>query len=349
MYIYENEWKSYKISDLFLLETENNISDSQSLIDGDYPIVSAKKNKNGVDRFVCTEKLNDKHAITWNKQGDGGAGLSFYQPTIFANKSTVFVLRPKIELNKYHMLFIVSLLNKYHGIFNHGYGLTQARFYELTIELPSSNDKNPDWDFIEQYMQQLESKKLKEYEEKLIEKLNKLNFKRIEPLDEKDWEEFSISGEIFEKIQRGKRLTKKNFIDGNMPYISSTSFNNGISAFVGNTKKVRIYEDCLTLANSGSVGSTFYHPYSFVASDHVTHLKNHLFNRHIYLFIATMVKRLGEKYNFNREINDERIERETIILPITDRGNPDYEYMEQYMINLEIEQLTKYLNYIKHQ
>ena len=61
-----------------------------------------------------------------------------------------------------------------------------------------------------------------------------------------------------------------------------------------------------------------------------------------------MTKRLSEKYNFNREINDQRLKRETIILPVEDEGNPDYEYMEQYMINIEIQFLEKYLNYIKN-
>ena len=70
----------------------------------------------------------------------------------------------------------------------------------------------------------------------------------------------------------------------------------------------------MTLANSGSVGSTFYHTYSFVASDHVTELKRGELDRYAYLFLATLLGRLSEKYSFNREINDERIKRERVIL-----------------------------------
>ena len=43
-------------------------------------------------------------------------------------------------------------------------------------------------------------------------------------------------------------------------------------------KNVRIFSNCLSLANSGSVGSTFYQPFKFVASDHVTKLENKNFN-----------------------------------------------------------------------
>ena len=134
-------------------------------------------------------------------------------------------------------------------------------------------------------------------------------------------------------------------ITGSIPFISSSGSGNGVDSFIGNTENVRIFNDCLTLANSGSVGSTFYNPYTFVASDHVTHLKNPCFNKYVYLFLATVVKRLGVNYNFNREINDERLKNETILLPVNNDGEPDYEFMDAYMRNIEYEQLKKYLDY----
>ncbi|WP_303288246.1 N-6 DNA methylase [Marinobacter sp. SS8-8] len=167
----------------------------------------------------------------------------------------------------------------------------------------------------------------------------------IEDLVEKDWEEFFLKS-IFKEVQRGKRLKKDNQVPGKMPYISSTSLNNGVDNFIGNNTGVRIFSDCLTVANSGSVGSSFYHPYSFVASDHVTHLANNEFSKYIYLFIAALTNRLSEKYNFNREINDKRISREKIMLPVTEEGEPDFEYMEQYMKNLVARKRIQYNTFL---
>ena len=164
-------------------------------------------------------------------------------------------------------------------------------------------------------------------------------------LTNREWKEFSLT-EVFTEIQRGKRLKKDDHIHGNMPYISSTASNNGIDGFVGNKIRVRIFENCLTLANSGSVGSTFYQPFNVVASDHVTKLENENFNKHIYLFLATMVSRLNEKYSFNREINDQRIKKEKILLPINSKGKPDFAFMESYMKLKEIELLEKYENLV---
>jgi len=75
---------------------------------------------------------------------------------------------------------------------------------------------------------------------------------------------FSFLTDIFETIKRGKRLKKSDHISGNIPYISSTKMNNGCDGFLGNQKGVRKFRNCLTIANSGSVGSVFYHDYQFI-------------------------------------------------------------------------------------
>jgi hypothetical protein len=160
-------------------------------------------------------------------------------------------------------------------------------------------------------------------------------------LTNKKWKDFSIM-EVFESIQRGKRLKKDDHIFGTTPYASSTAFNNGIDAFIGNTNNVRVFENCLTIANSGSVGSTFYQPFKVIASDHITKLENKNFNKYIYLFLANSVSRLCEKYSFNREINDQRIKKEKILLPINSEGKPDYVFMESYMKEKETELLKQY-------
>ncbi len=161
-------------------------------------------------------------------------------------------------------------------------------------------------------------------------------------MSEKVWGEFYVK-DVFAAIQRGKRLKKDDHIIGNMPYASSSSINNGIDNFVGNKNSVRVFSNCLTIANSGSVGSSFYQPYNFVASDHVTKLENKDFNQYVYLFIATITSRLSEKYSFNREINDNRVKKEKIMLPTNSKGKPDYEYMENYIKTLEIKKLQDYL------
>ena len=153
--------------------------------------------------------------------------------------------------------------------------------------------------------------------------------------------------EIFTVIQRGKRLKTADHIPGDIPYVSSSAQNNGVDAFIGNSENVRKFKDCLTIANSGSVGKCFYHPYEFIASDHVTALSSPNLNKYHYLFLARQLERLQEKYNFNREMTDARIRREKIILPVTDDGSPDFEFMEAYIQKIEAEQIRRYRDFVQ--
>ncbi len=157
-------------------------------------------------------------------------------------------------------------------------------------------------------------------------------------LSDVKWKEFSLT-EIFPIIKRGKRLKKSDHLSGVIPYVSSTATTNGVDGFIGNQGRVRVFNNCLTVANSGSVGSTFYHSYQFIASDHVTQLKREGLDKYAYLFLAPLVQRLSEKYSFNREINDDRLKREKLIIPVNERGEMDFEFMSKYMREIEIRTL----------
>lgn len=162
-----------------------------------------------------------------------------------------------------------------------------------------------------------------------------------------NWKAFDFT-EVFTEIQRGKRLKKADHKVGDTPYVSSTSFNNGVDGFIGNNSSVRRFEDCLTLANSGSVGSAFYHRYEFIASDHVTQLKREGLDKYAYLFMIPLINRLSEKYSFNREINDERIKREKLLLPVTDAGDIDFQFMSSFMKQIETDILSTTLATFKN-
>ena len=160
------------------------------------------------------------------------------------------------------------------------------------------------------------------------------------------WKPFSFT-EVFTEIQRGKRLKKADHTEGTVPYVSSTALNNGVDGFIGNDGSVRKFEDCITIANSGSVGSAFFHQYEFVASDHVTQLKRKGLDKYAYLFMVPIINRLSEKYSFNREINDERIKREKLLLPVNKEGEIDFDFMSSFMQEVEADILKTTLKVFK--
>lgn len=333
----------FNIDDLFNLSTGANIPNSK-LKDGKIPRISAKGLNNGVQQY--TNVVEDSNFRTSNNFiSISFLGDSFYHPYLASVDMKIHILKLKnIELNKYLGLYLTTTLNNQMNKYDYGNQLSLATLKKGKILLPINCENEPDFEYMENIMINIEKEQIKKY----IDYLGKINNNvgEGETLDDVKYKKFYLN-EIFEDIQRGKRLTKANFIAGETPYVSSSAESNGIDAFIGNEEKVRIFEDCITLANSGSVGSTFYHPYKFVASDHVTHLKHDSFNKYIYLFLASIIKRLKSKYNFNREINDNRLKREVIILPITENGDIDYKFIEEYMMNLEAEMINKYLKYLK--
>ena len=144
----------------------------------------------------------------------------------------------------------------------------------------------------------------------------------------------------FDKVfdhKRGRRLISQNQIEGDIAYISSTAANNGIDNYISPPDYMMIYENKMTLSNSGSVGYLFFHDYKFAASDHVMVIwpKGRELNRHIALFLKPIFEQMRYRYNFGREITDSRLPREELYLPVTDDNLPDWDYMENYIRELE--------------
>lgn len=155
-------------------------------------------------------------------------------------------------------------------------------------------------------------------------------------INKKDWKEFNFNA-VF-SVSRGKRLVTLDQVNGEIAYISSSKQNNGIDNYITPPDFMIIYQNALTLNNSGSVGYCFYHPYKFVASDHCTVIqikdKNIKLNSYIALFLKPVIESMKDKYNFAREINNERLKKEVLILPAKDNLTPDWNYMEEYAKSL---------------
>jgi hypothetical protein len=62
---------------------------------------------------------------------------------------------------------------------------------------------------------------------------------------------------------------------------------------------------------------------------------------------TVITKALTGKYSFSHEISDPRLAKERIMLPIKGNGEPDYEYMEQYIKNIMLQKYNSYLTYLE--
>ena len=299
--------------------------------------LSATNLNNGVSSIVEENRLiQEGNCIMFINRGDGSAGLSVYKAENFIS-TTSNSFGYATWINRYTGIFVATVLNKFKKKYSFGYGRTEKRLKRDKISLPIDSAGEPNWQFMEDYVKVREKKQrlmvLKYCREQLNRCLSESTGTRLN-LDNIKWKAFKIE-DVFEIIERGKRLTKKMQESGAIPYISSSVFNNGVDNFISNEKNVRRYKDALTVANSGSVASSFYHAYEYVASDHVTNLKLSNGSRESYLFISVVIKKLKEKYSFNREMTDDRIKRELILLPTSLSGKPDFLFMKHFILQEE--------------
>ena len=160
----EKEWKDFKLQDFFDTNkgNQNKMSD---LLKGNTPLISAKNNNNGLKDFVSPNNKESypKMSLTLNNDGDGGVGISYYQPFDYLLDSHVTSLKPKNNLSRLILLFISRCITKQRNKFGHGYSLTNNRLTSFKILLPINKEGNPDYVYMETYMKNLELKKLKEY------------------------------------------------------------------------------------------------------------------------------------------------------------------------------------------
>ena len=167
----------------------------------------------------------------------------------------------------------------------------------------------------------------------------------LPPLNAKTWTAFSIN-EIF-KISSGVRLTKSYMRTGKIPFIGSTDSNNGITAWVSN-KNSSLDKNVLGVNYNGSVVENFYHPYKCIFSDDVKrfHLLNNADNKYILLFIKNSILQQKIKFQYGYKFNAGRMERQKIMLPVDESGEPDYFYMENFMRRIEENLLQTYRKFI---
>ena len=121
-----------------------------------------------------------------------------------------------------------------------------------------------------------------------------------------------------------------------------------MTAFVSNNNK-SIDENVLGVNYNGSVVENFYHPYQAIFSDDVKRLNwkdEAMGNKYSYLFLKQMILSQKIKYAYGYKFNGERMKHQKIMLPVTEAGLPDYDYMKSYMLKQELEQIFYILNYL---
>lgn len=246
----------------------------------------------------------------------GGAIMaSFLHSQPFYTAQNVAVLRPKSEMTTGELLYY-CLLIKSNAFRYVAFGREANRtLRELGVprlcDVPAYVDDIADYSDYRNYMKPLNDNSI-----------------GIEP---NKWKSFRYDY-LFD-IQKGKRLTKQDMKLGDTPFIGSSDTKNGLTAHIG--QKPIHQGNTISVCYNGSVAEAFYQPNDYWATDDVNVLYPKFeLNPFRALFLTTLIRKEKYRYNYGRKWHLGRMRESTIKLPVTKDGQPDWGYIDKFVMSL---------------
>ena len=159
------------------------------------------------------------------------------------------------------------------------------------------------------------------------------------------WKNFLIR-DLFPILVPGKSkgLNHIEKVENGISYLGATNQNNGVLCFVTANKDLVQKGNCIAFIRNGegSMGYSVYKAEDFIATSDMTLGYNENLNKYIGTFITTVADRIRGKYNFGYKRSATRLVKEVLTLPVDKNGQPYWEYMENYMRNIENQQIFNY-------
>ena len=346
-----SQWGDFVVGELFELTGIKQVKSQHHVVEdpNGIPFV-VQSNKNNMVKMKADKQWlidNDEPVVEGNAIVLGVTlPVVSYQPYEFG-ASQVITARSE-HLNELRGLFITSVINsfvipKYSYVNKPGV----QKYKQDVIPLPLKPSADPsnytqqdiDWDYMETVMSRVTTRA-----KDRLANLPQPTDKQKTPVDTSAWGEFVI-GKLFDMIQ-GRRLKKADFIEGEIPYVMASSYNNGVITHISNP--ITTGQDLLT---ADIFGNVFYQPafIGFGDDNCGLKLKDYNANKYQYLFLATVFKKFQNKASFTNKLRGSWYVKQTIPLPLKSSADPsnytqddiDWDYMENFMKAIETKAQTR--------
>lgn len=150
-------WKKFKITDIFDIGTGACVK-KQNLIDGELPRISVTNLNNGIQGKYSLAKPDTNLRTNENFISFSFLGTCFYHPYKASLDMKVHTLKPKnYNLTKNSGLFLVALLKSQFKNLSYGDQVSSSDLKNMNIMLPVDSEGNPDWAYMENYIDGLKN------------------------------------------------------------------------------------------------------------------------------------------------------------------------------------------------
>ncbi len=144
-------------------------------------------------------------------------------------------------------------------------------------------------------------------------------------------------GDMF-TLERGKCGSAEKLLEkgDEISYVGAKKENNGFMYKVVRDESYATKGNCIVFIGDGqgSVGYSTYQENDFIGSTTLSMGRNDHLNKYNALFVITLLDKERFKYSFGRKWNGEKLKNTKIKLPVDKYGNPDWQFMENYIKSL---------------
>ena len=333
-------WKPFKTSRLFH-NLQNGKANQQILEDGNECFyVGAKKDDNGVMIHCLKDDslMTKGNCIVFICNGQGSVGYANYMDIDFIG-TTDIVAGYNNHLNEYTGLFLATIYSQERPKYSFG-RKWKTHLAETEVNLPIQHNADgsifidttcqysddgyvPDWQFMEDYIKSLHYKPL----------TTKNKTGQTPDLNVSEWKEFALT-DIFTSLDTGKISNASDLDMGDdLPYLGAKKDNNGVMQMCIDIPNKRSKGNCVVMIcdGEGSVGLANYMDSDFLGTVNLMLGYNEKYlNAYTGLFLATVLCQERPKYSFGRKWKT-HIPETIIKLPVNSDGNPDWQFMENYI------------------
>jgi hypothetical protein len=330
------EWGEYRLGDLFTINpTKNYKLRNEEIISehGKIPLISNSSTDNGVMWFSNLQPLNKWNSITCSDTTIGGDTM-FYQEHDFIGYSHIQHFVPKSEpFNRAIATMIISACRvSTSKQYDYGNKFNRDAMNKTKIQLPTRN-KKIDFDFIENFIAELDAERLAELDAYLTVTglrdytLTSEEERVLRDFEDLSWETFNLEA-LFGQSTRGRRLKSDDRISWDLPFVTAGETDEGISAFIGND--VIIFPKNTTTIDM--FGSAKYRNYKYGGDDHIAVVHTESLPKFASIFVTTAIHKTSYagQFSYSRNFYAKDADELNISLPVKN-SKPDYSLMETFI------------------
>lgn len=331
-----SNWKEFRVGDLFDTCLSKDDIQPKNITKGDIPLISSGKTNNGIVGYIADDNAKkwDANTITVDM-----FGKAFYQkkPYHCVSHGRVNILVPKFDLTEKIGLFLCSIIEQVSVKYRFDNMCTGEKLSNDIIKLPATSDGQPDWDYMESYM-----KAVIEESEKSLESLKRADGTK-HLIDVSGWGEFRV-GDLFDKLTLKCRKSDFNKAvdcseiqteEFSLPLTNAKHFNNGIQ-FYGRPDEWDSAEMTIDIVSNGAIatGDVYAQPQKtgVLWDSYLVKCKYDIESEFVLQYMACVIQRCIKQYfGWDDKCTWDKVKEQTLQLPIDANGEPDWQYMEDYM------------------